>query len=166
MCSSGWCVCGLKRFFLWLLMYWANWNLRSYRICASVVCWVFLKWFDSLWWISSLKSHLSTYVYFMAHSLMSLLGFVFMNVGGFLIMHVKLVLEGDLARLYGMVWATCMRGMGVMVLFEVPSFASESAMSFPSIPMWALIFPNFFLCQNHVMCWTIDVISNLSGWLC
>ena len=69
----------------------------------------------------------------MAHSLMSLLGFVFMNVGGFLIMHVKLVLEGDLARLYGMVWATCMRGMGVMVLFEVPSFASESAMSFPSI---------------------------------
>ena len=48
----------------------------------------------------------------------------------FLIMPVRLVVEGGLASLYGMVWATCMRGMGVMVPFEVPSIASESAMSF------------------------------------
>ena len=30
-------------------------------------------------------------------------------------MHVRLVLEGGLANLYGVVWATCMRSMGVMV---------------------------------------------------
>ena len=30
-------------------------------------------------------------------------------------MHVRLVLEGGLANLYGVVWATCMCGMGVMV---------------------------------------------------
>ena len=48
-------------------------------------------------------------------------------------MHVTLVLQGGLANLYDMVWATCMRGMGVMVPFKVPSFAIESAMSFSSI---------------------------------
>ena len=48
-------------------------------------------------------------------------------------MHVRLVLEGGLPNVYGMVWATCMRDMGVMVPFEVPSIASESAMSFPLI---------------------------------
>ena len=48
-----------------------------------------------------------------------------------LIMHVRLVLEGGLANLYGMVWATCMHKMGVMVPFEVPSFASKLAMSIP-----------------------------------
>jgi len=53
----------------------------------------------------------------------------------FLIMHVRLVLEGGLANLHGMVRATCMRNMGVMVPFEVPSFASELAMSLPLTPM-------------------------------
>ena len=48
-------------------------------------------------------------------------------------MLVRLVLEGGLANLYGMVWATCMCGMAVMVPFEVPSSANESAMSFPLI---------------------------------
>lgn len=48
-------------------------------------------------------------------------------------MHGKSVLEGGLTNLYGMPWATCMHGMGVMVPFEVPSFANESAMSFPII---------------------------------
>ena len=48
-------------------------------------------------------------------------------------MHVRLVLEGGLANLYGMVWATCMCCMDVMVPFEVPSIASELAMLFPLI---------------------------------
>ena len=71
----------------------------------------------------------------MATSFVSLLCYVFMNVCRFLIMHVRLVLEGGFANLYGMVWATCMHDMGAMVPFEVPSFASESAMSFPLLPM-------------------------------
>ena len=39
--------------------------------------------------------------------------------------------EGELANLYGMVWATRMHGMVVMMPFEVPSFANESACHFP-----------------------------------
>ena len=68
----------------------------------------------------------------MVPSFVSLLCCV-MNVCRFLIMPVRLVLEGGLANLYGMVWATCMCGMGVKVPFEVPSIANESAMSFLSI---------------------------------
>ena len=42
--------------------------------------------------------------------------------------------EGGLAIQYGMVWATCMRGMGeIIVSFAVPSIAIELAMSFPLI---------------------------------
>ena len=48
-------------------------------------------------------------------------------------MYVRLVLEEGLGNLNGMVCSTCLRGMGVMVPFEVPSIASESAMSFPLI---------------------------------
>ena len=70
---------------------------------------------------------------FTVASFVSLLCFLFMNVYRFFIMHVRLVLEGGLPRLYGMVWATCMRSMGVMVPFEVPSIASKSAMLFPLI---------------------------------
>ena len=53
----------------------------------------------------------------MALSFVSLLCYVLMNVCRFLIMHVRLVLEGGLTNLYGMVWATCMRGMSVVVPF-------------------------------------------------
>ena len=69
----------------------------------------------------------------MAASFVSLLSYVFMNVCRFFIMYVRLVLEGGLGNLNGMVCSTCLRGMGVMVPFEVPSIASESAMSFPLI---------------------------------
>ena len=55
----------------------------------------------------------------------------FLNACKFLIMYVRVVLEGGLTNLYDMVWA--MHDMGVMVPFEVPSAASESAMSFPII---------------------------------
>jgi lipoprotein signal peptidase len=57
----------------------------------------------------------------------------FLNACKFLIMYVRLVLEGGLTNLYDMVWATCVHDMGVMVPFEVPSAASESTMSFPNI---------------------------------
>ena len=67
-------------------------------------------------------------------------------------MHVKLMLEGGLDNLYGMVCATCMHGMDVMVPFEVPSIANESAMSFPLIHVWALTFWIVILCQKYVMC--------------
>lgn len=43
--------------------------------------------------------------------LVSLLCYVFYNVCRSLFMHIKLVLEGGLAIQYGMVWATCMRGI-------------------------------------------------------
>ena len=76
---------------------------------------------------------LLAYVNFMALTFVSILCSIFMNVCRFFIVLVRLVLEGGLANLYGMVWATCMHGMGVMVSFEVLSFASESAMSFPLI---------------------------------
>ena len=66
----------------------------------------------------------------MAASLVSLLCYVYMNGCRFLIMYVMLVLEGGLANIYGMVWATYMRNMGVLMPFEVPSIASEWAMSF------------------------------------
>ena len=77
---------------------------------------------------------------FIVASFVSLLCYVLVNVCRFHIMLVRLVREGGLANLYGMVCATCMRGMGVMVPFEVPSIASESAMSFPLIHVWALTF--------------------------
>ena len=71
----------------------------------------------------------------MATSFVNLLCYVFMNVCRFLIMHVRLVLEGGLANLHGMVWATCMHSMGVMVPFEMPSIASKLAMLVPLIPV-------------------------------
>ena len=71
------------------------------------------------------------YVNSMALSFVSLLCFNFINVCRFLIVHVRLVLERSLANLYGIVWATCVYNMGVVVPFELPSFASESTMSFP-----------------------------------
>jgi hypothetical protein len=86
-----------------------------------------------------------------------------MFVGTLLCLLDWCVHEGGLANLYGMVCATCMRGMGVMVPFEVPSIASELAMSFPLIHVWALTFWIVILCRNHVMCSTINVISSLSG---
>ena len=69
----------------------------------------------------------------MVASFVILLCYVSMSVCRFLVMPVRLVLEGGLANLYCMVWATCMSGMGVMVPFEVPSIANELAMSFPLI---------------------------------
>ena len=99
-----------------------------------------------------IQSHFCTYVNFIVASFVSLLCYAFMNVCRFLIMLVRLVLEEGLANLYGMVCATCMRGMGVMVPFEVPSIANESAMSFPLIRVWALTFWIILLCRNHVMC--------------
>ena len=47
---------------------------------------------------------------------MSLLCIVAKNVCRFVIMHVKLVFEGGLANLHGMVWATCMHGIVVWCL--------------------------------------------------
>ena len=94
--------------------------------------------FHSLWGFAKVvsqfvESHSSAYVNFMGLSFVSLLCFVFMNIFRFLIMLVRLVFEGGLAHLYGLVWATSMCGMSVMVSFEVPSFANESTMSFPLI---------------------------------
>lgn len=60
----------------------------------------------------------------------------------------------------------CMHGMGIMVPLVVPWVASESAMSFPLILVWALTFWIVILCLNYVMYWTIDAISSLSIWLC
>lgn len=56
-------------------------------------------------------------------------------------MHVRLVLEGDLASLYGMVWAMFMCGVRVMPTFVVNlSIASEFAISIPTIHVRALTF--------------------------
>lgn len=58
----------------------------------------------------------------------------------FIIIHIKLVMEGCFASLYGMVWAMWMRGVGVMRVFNVLPFARLSAMSLPLILVWAWIF--------------------------
>jgi hypothetical protein len=76
---------------------------------------------------------LFAYVNVMALSFVSLLCSIFMNVCRFLIVHVRLVLERGSANLYGVVWATCVHNMGVMVDLELPSFASVSTMSIRSI---------------------------------
>ena len=51
----------------------------------------------------------------------SLLCFVLIYDCRFLIIHVKWVVDGGLPTLYGIVWATCMSGIGVMLLFVVPT---------------------------------------------
>lgn len=81
-------------------------------------------------------------------------------------MHVRLVLEGGLASLHGMVWATCMCGIGVMALLVVLLVASEYAISFPMMHLCTRTFWMVMLWRNHVMCCTMDAISSLYGWLC
>lgn len=55
----------------------------------------------------------------------------------FIIIHIKLVMDNCFANLYGMVWAMCMRGVGVMRVFYVPPFARLSTISLPLIFVWA-----------------------------
>lgn len=56
--------------------------------------------------------------------------FLRMFVGSLLCMLCR-CFKGELANLYGRVWATRMHGMVVMMPFEVSSFANESACRFP-----------------------------------
>ena len=42
-------------------IYCAYWNLRDCVIDVSDIFEAFQKWFESLWWVCSLESHLSTY---------------------------------------------------------------------------------------------------------
>ena len=46
---------------------------------------------------------------------------------------MRLVVEGGLASLYGVVWVMCMCGIGVMASLCVPSLAGVSTKSLPSI---------------------------------
>lgn len=39
------------------------------------------------------------------------------------------MLDGGLASLYGIVWATCMWGIGELLVFVVPPVANEFALS-------------------------------------
>lgn len=58
---------------------------------------------------------------------MSLLCSLFINVLRLLIIPLELVIEGGLASLYGMMWATCICGIGVTLGLAVPSMASMCA---------------------------------------
>ena len=60
------------------------------------------------------------------------------------------MLDGGLASVYGMMWATSMWGIGIVLFFVVPSVANECALSFPSICVWAPTFWMVMLCRNHV----------------
>lgn len=55
------------------------------------------------------------------------------------------------ARLFGMVWAMCMCGIEVMVVFVVFLLASVNAWLFPWMHECALTFEIVTLCVNHVM---------------
>ena len=52
---------------------------------------------------------------------MGILCFVLIYDCSVLIIHVRLVHDGGLANLYDIVWATCMSGIGVMLLIMVPT---------------------------------------------
>ena len=71
----------------------------------------------------------------------------------------------------GIVWAICICGIGVIVSFVVPFVASEYAMSFPFILVWALTFWIVMLSPNHFMCciiescyWEFIRMVVLGGW--
>lgn len=55
---------------------------------------------------------------------MRLLCSSFMNVFRFRIIPMRLVVEGGIANLYGMVWAICICGVGVMACTIVTSLVS------------------------------------------
>lgn len=85
---------------------------------------------------------------------------------GFLVMSMRLVLQGRLANLYSMVWVMCLCNIGVMVPFAILSIASEYIISFSMIQVWPLTFWMVTLCQNHAMCCTTEFIwvVVLGGW--
>lgn len=99
-------------------------------------------------------------------SFVSLLCCVLMYDYRFLIISLGCCLRGVWLVYNGIVWAICICGIGVIVSFVVPFVASEYAMSFPFILVWALTFWMVMLCQNHFMCCIIDAIGSLSRWLC
>ena len=74
------------------------------------------KWVEFLWeWLESLwcllESHLLEYTNLIAFSFVRGLCFIFMHNLVFFIVLVRLVLEGGLASLYGVVWAEYMCGV-------------------------------------------------------
>lgn len=64
----------------------------------------------------------------LALSIVNLLCSFFMHVCRLVIISVGLVDEGGFAILYGIVWAMCIRGIGVMVELVVPSMSNVYAM--------------------------------------
>ena len=66
-----------------------------------------------------------------------------------------------MASLYGIVWVICICGIGIMESFVVPFVASEFAMSFIFIHLWALAFRMVMLWHNHFMCYSMDDIRSL-----
>ena len=145
MCSWGWFVCIARRVFSTIAHVLGDSELEELCVLRVRSLWGFLEVVRQFVVNFLIGELFSTCVNFMALSFMSLSCYVFMNVHRFLIMHVRLVLEGGLANLYGMVWATCMRGMGVMVPFEVPSFANESTISL-----------NSFVSSNFLDCYIVS----------
>ena len=67
-----------------------------------------------------------------------------------------------MASLYGIVWAICICGIGVMVHNVIPLVASEFAMPVLFIDVWALVFWMVMLWQIHIMCCTMNAIRSLS----
>lgn len=61
---------------------------------VSMMSEVFQKWLKSLWWIALLESYFLTYANLMDFAFVSLLCYVLMYDYGYLIIMVKLVLEG------------------------------------------------------------------------
>lgn len=72
------------------------------------------------------------------------------------IIHVKLVVVGNLAILYVVLGWQCV----------VPWLNSMLAYSLPYMHVWVWTNWIAILCGNQVMRWTIDAMKSLSGWLC
>lgn len=62
----------------------------------------------------------------LALPIVNLLCSFFMYIRRFLIILARLVDEGAFANLYGIMWAMCMRGIGIMVTLVVPSMGNVS----------------------------------------
>lgn len=96
-------------------------------IWALVVRCVFQYELDNFSVFDHWKSIFQHSQFFWFFFIVSLLCSLFINVLRFLIIPLGLIIEGGLASLCGMMWATCICGIGVTLGLALPSMASMCA---------------------------------------
>lgn len=118
----GWVVD--HRIFLQCLpIYWVSQSFSVCIICVFEMPCVVQKWFESLWFISSLNNHLSTYENFdMVVAFFS--GIIYVCTGLGVGWHHHVIMLGHCSTNMVGVWAMCMRNVVVDFSMYVPSFAN------------------------------------------